>query len=383
MLINNWYAPLESENLTSEPMPVRMLGQDFVLFRDAEGEAHCLSDTCIHRGGSLCRGKTVNGTVECPYHGWRFDGTGQCTLIPSAGPDVAPPKRARVDSYPVEEKWGFVFVFLGDLPEDERPALPGDDYFPEWVAAEQGSKDYRFTRGQFLFTCNWIRALDNSLDPSHPFLVHSAFGNEQSPVVQPFAVDVNNQRTISAHTFRGLNEEGTWRSQIKDAPDDTVNQLQLWWGGLVLRNDLRPKPGVHHFVFSAYLPLDDHQTLALWLHGRNFFTESEHDADAVTRNIQVFEEDNAVISQVRPQLPPLRAGGELFVESDSHIAAFRKRVRDYVAKGWRIDTRALRDDDDLIGVIPSPARRADPNNWVYNSVPLKGDRRGSMVEAAE
>ena len=124
---NNWYVAEHSARLTDKPLRVRMLGCNFVLFRDAKGAAHCLSDVCIHRGASLASGQChpEDGSVSCPFHGWRFRGDGKCVRIPSLGPgnyDKAPP-RGRVDSYPVEERYGLIHVFLGDLPEAERPPV--------------------------------------------------------------------------------------------------------------------------------------------------------------------------------------------------------------------------------------------------------------------
>ncbi len=116
MFINFWYPAMESDALRDEPALVKMLGMDFVLFRDADGIAHCLANTCVHRGGSLGDGKVKDGCIECPYHGWRYAGNGQCTRIPSIGRNVKNTARAKVDSYPVEEKYGLVFAFLGDLP---------------------------------------------------------------------------------------------------------------------------------------------------------------------------------------------------------------------------------------------------------------------------
>ena len=99
------------------------LGQQFALFRDSGGRAHCLADVCAHRGGSLGMGKFKDNCIECPYHGWRYNGDGQCTYMPTLGKDVKVPTRARVDSYPVEERYGVVFAFLGDLPAEERPPI--------------------------------------------------------------------------------------------------------------------------------------------------------------------------------------------------------------------------------------------------------------------
>ena len=106
-----------------------MLGLDFVLFR-LENRFVCFPDICCHRGGTLSDGKLSGDCLACPYHGWQFNASGQCVHIPALGADARPPKRARVDSYPTAEKYGWVWVFLGDLPESERPPIP--DLLPEF-----------------------------------------------------------------------------------------------------------------------------------------------------------------------------------------------------------------------------------------------------------
>ena len=124
MYINFWYPILRSEDLGyDEPVKAKVLGCNLVAFRDQEGEAHVLSDTCTHRGGSLggawSAGKApriIDGCVVCPYHGWEFGGDGECKNIPSIGYGEKTPPRAKVDSYPVQEKYGIVFAFLGDEP---------------------------------------------------------------------------------------------------------------------------------------------------------------------------------------------------------------------------------------------------------------------------
>ena len=129
MLINFWYPMADSDELTDTPIRVEALGHRFALFRDEQGVAHCLADVCIHRGGSLGQGKRRGDCVECPYHGWQFDGEGRCTRIPTLADGQKIPARARVDSYPVEERYGVVFAFLGDLPAEERPGILE---IPQW-----------------------------------------------------------------------------------------------------------------------------------------------------------------------------------------------------------------------------------------------------------
>jgi len=123
MYINFWYPIAKSEDVvTYEPFRTQVIGQKLVAFRDKAGAAHVLSDVCIHRGAALGKGWVRDDTVVCPYHGWQFAGDGKCTHIPTVD-DEQVPARAKVDSYPIQEKYGIVFAFLGDLPEEERPPL--------------------------------------------------------------------------------------------------------------------------------------------------------------------------------------------------------------------------------------------------------------------
>ena len=92
MYINFWYPIALSKDVTSEkPLEVVIMSLKFVAFRDTGGEPHVLSNTCIHRGGALGRGKIKGNSVACPYHGWQFSGNGRCSHIPTQASDQSPP----------------------------------------------------------------------------------------------------------------------------------------------------------------------------------------------------------------------------------------------------------------------------------------------------
>ena len=84
MYINFWYPICRSDELAeSGPLRSKLLGMQYVAFRDSNGDPHVLSDTCVHRGGSLSKGKVIGDSLACPYHGWQYGGDGKCTLVPS------------------------------------------------------------------------------------------------------------------------------------------------------------------------------------------------------------------------------------------------------------------------------------------------------------
>ena len=169
MYINFWYPVCTTDELSADaPLPVRLLGQRLAVFRDSEGKPHVLSDTCIHRGGSLGHGKVNGDCIECPYHGWQFDADGKCQLMPSED-GMKPPARAKVDSYPTEERYGVVFAFLGDLPENERPPL--------YEIEEFDSDEWRPSAPIVLnANCYYERSVENGIDPVHNQFVHPAQG---------------------------------------------------------------------------------------------------------------------------------------------------------------------------------------------------------------
>ncbi len=84
MFTNVWYVAGFSNDLTNEPIKTRMMGADLVLFREPDGTARCISNICPHRGSSLADGCLYkDGTLACPFHGYQFNGHGECTLVPS------------------------------------------------------------------------------------------------------------------------------------------------------------------------------------------------------------------------------------------------------------------------------------------------------------
>jgi phenylpropionate dioxygenase-like ring-hydroxylating dioxygenase large terminal subunit len=84
MIPNHWYAILESSEVKpGKPVGVTRLGEKLVLWRDAKGQVTCMADLCPHRGVALSIGKLMGDCVECPFHGFRFDPSGRCTLIPA------------------------------------------------------------------------------------------------------------------------------------------------------------------------------------------------------------------------------------------------------------------------------------------------------------
>lgn len=154
-----WYVGAASSQLRDAPVAITLHGAPIVLFRDADGRPHALQDRCPHRGVALSLGTLNDGTIACAYHGWRFDGAGQCRHIPSLRADQTI-KSAPVRRYPVVEQDGYVWLWAGDAAPVGAPlAIAGFDRF-QWL------------QGAMELACEAILPIENNLDICHAAFTH-------------------------------------------------------------------------------------------------------------------------------------------------------------------------------------------------------------------
>ncbi|MFN8458415.1 MAG: aromatic ring-hydroxylating dioxygenase subunit alpha, partial [Anaerolineae bacterium] len=122
VLINDWHVVARSQDVAEgQLVATRLLEEDLVLWR-CNGQVLAWQDLCIHRGTRLSLGKVEDEMVVCPYHGWTYNAEGRCLRIP-AHPDQSPPAKARVKPYQAQERYGLVWVSLGQ-PDKDIPPFP-------------------------------------------------------------------------------------------------------------------------------------------------------------------------------------------------------------------------------------------------------------------
>ncbi len=387
MFINFWYPVCTTAELTSTPIRVTMLKHDFVAFRDNKGRAAVLSDTCVHRGGSLAGGKTKeDGTVQCPYHGWRFNAEGECTRIPSLGIKAKIPGRARVDSYPVQEKYGVVFAFLGDLPEAERPPILNID--------EENDPKWRSTVVSFDVDYHYERSIENGLDPAHNEYVHTTHGyqgeKEDEYKVNELEPHRNNAWGFGfMHTFDAPPLKHWLMKRFRpnggkmQAGSGTVGPNHMW-----TFIHLSEKSHMHQYMFEA--PISENKTRVFLVNFRNLgVTKYEWlnkliDKKVNERNMFIAGQDIVVVNKLKPILTPSSRTKELLMPHDKVILQYRDMLDSFEHRGWRIDldaVNAAHAKGDIIHAIPSPSRRTD-KGWVLDPVPLVPPQK-TLAQAAE
>jgi nitrite reductase/ring-hydroxylating ferredoxin subunit len=166
-LLRRYWQPIAVANemkLGAAPLPIRIMSEDLVLFRDKGGELGLIGLRCPHRGVDLSYGRIESGGLRCLYHGWLFDRHGNCLDQPAEPERRRFQDKIRHKAYPVREKGGVIFAYMGP---GEPPCIPNYDFLtvPE---------EYRL-HFRVLQRCNWLQALEGSIDPSHVAFLHGVF----------------------------------------------------------------------------------------------------------------------------------------------------------------------------------------------------------------
>ncbi|HWP27840.1 MAG TPA: Rieske 2Fe-2S domain-containing protein [Xanthobacteraceae bacterium] len=161
-----WLPALLAEELPENecpPVRVKLLSERLLAWRDTQGRLSLMDEFCAHRGVSLWFGRNEENGLRCPYHGWKYDYTGQCIEVPSEPEESGFCKKIKLKSYPLVERGGILWTYMG--PPELKPPLPEFEFamVPE---------DRRFVSKR-LQECNWLQALEGGIDSSHVSFLHS------------------------------------------------------------------------------------------------------------------------------------------------------------------------------------------------------------------
>jgi nitrite reductase/ring-hydroxylating ferredoxin subunit len=246
-----WHPVGLSAKLKDLPQKVRILGEDLVLFRDRAGRAGLLYPRCMHRGTSLFYGRTEERGIRCCYHGWLFDVEGRCLDQPCEPDGGRHRDAARQPWYPVEERYGFVFAYLG--PPEKKPVLPRFDNLENIAPGEKLWSSY----GGFGSTgdnslsvvpYSWLHMNDNVMDPFHVQVLHSTFS----------VVQFHPQFALMPKVDFFQTENGVCYTALRQLEDGrVVDRISSWIiPNIMSVPDVQLKAG-HSSGISWVVPVDD------------------------------------------------------------------------------------------------------------------------------
>jgi vanillate O-demethylase monooxygenase subunit len=311
-----WYPIAFSREVTDRPLGTVLLDQRLVIWRSVDGLS-VANDLCVHRGVPLSMGHIdqEKNQLVCKYHGFHYNATGQCTLIP-ADPNARPPAKLRLKTYPVKEAFGLIWTSLAGTAEDPD-ALP---IFPEWDEANYqrilpDSIDLKAAAG---------RQLEGFLDVAHFAWVHAeSFGDRHNPIVPRYPV---------TPTPRGLRAE--YVSTVSNfpkglqhrAPGDFpwLRHFEVFLPFTALLRVHFPDQG-RLCILNAASPMSARQTRVFSPLCRNF--DQDQPLEPVYAfNYQIFNEDREVVEAQYPEDLPLDLKAETHIAADQTSIVYRQRL---------------------------------------------------------
>lgn len=282
-------------------LPFELAGTKLVLFRDPDGSPRGLVDQCPHRGVALSLGRIADdGCVECPFHGWRFDGAGNTCAVPW-NPDAKLDKLKALP-VPVLERAGLIWVYT-----DIGVTAPKDPEISDLLLRDAT----RVTAVELDWKTHWTRAMENMLDWPHLPFVHAKTIGRGMIATPKARMDVHwEERPWGAHSWISIDDkkqEGT---------------LDLRWPNAM--NLFIPVPENKLVLMSVCVPVNNTTTRMLLVNYRRFLRSPLFDVFFDRMNKRIGSEDQVVVeSSMPPEIP--RSSNESSVRTDAFPLAFRKR----------------------------------------------------------
>lgn len=312
-----WYPVVPIAQLSADrPYPFQLLGQKIVLWLDAAGQPVAIADQCCHRSAQLSKGEIIAGCVRCPYHGWSYDGSGQCVKVPQFQPEQAIPASYRVAAFQCVARYDYAWVCLGE------PLYP----IPE--IAEFGDPNFRLIHEFYeTWQVSGLRAIENSFDSAHGHFVHaSSWGDQSNPVPPPIDEIVETDLGfVMQHWVEVLNPD-LQKKNLGIASEKTIRTNERRWFMPFARTlKIQYPNGLNHLIFTAYTPIDDRQSQLVQFCLRNDSEAEAKAADIIAFDRQVTEEDREVLETTEYDAP-LSLSEEQHMASDKPGIMIRHRL---------------------------------------------------------
>ncbi|MCC5812099.1 MAG: aromatic ring-hydroxylating dioxygenase subunit alpha [Ectothiorhodospiraceae bacterium] len=335
-----WYPAMPVDMLKDGPQSFRLLGEDLALWLDTDGKPQVVEDRCCHRSAKLSLGWVDGDNVVCPYHGWTYAGCGTCVKIPQT-PD-RPSDRAKVRAFRAEERYGYVWVALGepltdipDMPESREPGYRCIHQFYEvWKTAG-------------------LRLMENSFDNAHFSFVHrESFGQSDNPIPAKLKIE-ELDFGFRFHTVAPVNNPAIQKKLLRMDSDTTErNMTSNWFMPFGRKLHIRYPNGLVHAIVTYATPIDDaHSMICQWAY-RSDTEEEAPAADIIAFDRQVTQEDKRVLESTDPDVPlDVVKGGERHMPSDQPGLVMRKQLLELLQRHGEPEARGD-------GHLPAAAEKA-------------------------
>lgn len=214
--LNTWYVAGTPAEINDKPLGRRICDLPMCLFRGHGGRAAAVEDFCPHRGAALSRGKVCDGLLVCGYHGLVMGPDGCTVSMPGQRVGGFP----KIRSFPVIERYGFIWVWPGD------PALASAEALPHFDWAE--SDQWAYGGGLYHVAADYRLMIDNLMDLTHETYVHSSSIGQKEIDESPVATKVVGQEVITSRFMEDIQAPPFWRMALRSngLPEDA--QVDRW-----------------------------------------------------------------------------------------------------------------------------------------------------------
>lgn len=337
-LRNCWYVAACATEVGEKPFTRTVLGQRVLLYRTEEGHAVALEDRCCHRNLPLSLGRREGDAIRCGYHGLKFDPSGTCIEIPG---QKEIPADARVRSYPVLEKWDFVWIWTGD------PAKRDDALLPRWECLD----DLRLTKtmgndGKPLpMKCHWELNNDNLLDLMHVVYVHAdtlgGAGLDRNPVTTErlargvrmlrWSPNVTPPPLLAQLAKYNGDVVDRWQATLCELPSHCTIDAGFAAAGAIGR-DGDWDQGVRLRALITATPETETSSFMFYQQCRNFAVGNEEVSGRFIRSIRdVFFQDIAVMEGQQRINAAMPEAHRIAIRADAPVIAMHRLVEEALA----------------------------------------------------
>jgi phthalate 4,5-dioxygenase len=263
-----WLPALLAEELSEPdcpPVRVKLLGEPLIAFRDTQNRLGLIGEFCAHRGVSLWFGRNEENGLRCPYHGWKYDVTGQCVDVPSEPAENGFCARIKLTSYPLIERACVLWAYLG--PPELKPAEPGY----AWTLAPPAHRHV----SKRLQECNWLQALEGAVDSIHSGFLHR-YSVGDDPLLKRDPASLAMMRADTKPKFFPTDSPGgLYVTTRRDVGTDRYYWRVTQW--LMPCFSSFPPYGDNPYGGHAFVPIDDENcwTFSIDYHPRRPLTETE------------------------------------------------------------------------------------------------------------
>ncbi len=333
-LNNAWYVAAWTDEITDAPIERQIIDERVVLWRQDSGDYAAVSAFCSHRRLSLANGRVAGNRIQCGYHGLEFASDGRCMTVPCQN---AVPPGADIRGYPVAERWGLVWIWMGDAARAD-PATIID-------VAHWGSPEWGYNRGAAMaYDCNYLLITDNLLDPSHVTWVHrTSFGGTTGDAEPMRIREAPDGFTVSRWTS-DTPVAPFYRELVPFAGNaDRLQHYEVRYPALAVIKAVFVPAGeggdnaeanAHAFMMDSYnfiTPETSGRSRYYWFQMRNIRPgDTELSVAMSAAVLAAFSEDLAVLNEVQRGMDTA-TGPTISIATDAGPLRFRQRLERLIA----------------------------------------------------